>query len=147
MIDYTIIYANDRTRATLTGRRLYVRRVDEESVAKRARESDTRISCEHGGTVCNGYGYPADTEAVLAVAVTPYVVVLWAHRIAANKATLCGAAGSYGDLYHGRVGAERTEATRRRLLADAERIATEHLRQVIGAARLYGQSAAVGGTP
>lgn len=123
----TIIYADDRTRATLTGRRLRVRRVDEDAVAARAVERCIErgkpfIACSHGGDVCNGYGYQAETEAVLAVALDPVTVVIWAQRLNANKVTLSGAAGSYGYLFDGRTSDETKRGVRERLIADALRV-------------------------
>lgn len=120
----TIIYADDRTSATLTGRRLRVRRVDEHALAARAVErcieiGKPAIRCEHGGDVNNSYGYRAETEGVLAVALDPATVVIWAKRLNANKVTLSGAAGCYGYLFDGRTNDETKRAVRERLVADA----------------------------
>ena len=126
--DIRIIYADGETIGTLGGRRLRVRSVNEFALAERVADRSLEkgraaIHCTHGGGVANRYGYPASTEAVLAVALDAQTVVLWARRLPANKVTLAGAAGKYADLYDGRTGKERTDAARTQLLIDAYRIA------------------------
>lgn len=55
------------------------------------------IDVDHGGTVANKYGYPADTECVLAIADAQLrLVYVWAGKIPANKATLSGALRELG---------------------------------------------------
>ena len=103
------------------GRRLRVRRVDEDSfagrVAERAIEEDTWVAdVTHGGDVANAYRYPAETECVLAISDPFGNVVVWTGRAPANKVTLRGAAeaclGGSGDLFDLRIKSEdrRTEA-------------------------------------
>ena len=80
--------------------RIRVRSVDHREVAARALEKaretgQPRVQVRHGGSVCNTYGYPAATEAVLAVAFPlkgDFVAVVYASQLAANKVTLRGAA-------------------------------------------------------
>lgn len=100
-------------------RRLRVRAVDEESVAQRAAERATPeqlgVAVQIGGTVCNSYKYPAETEAIFAAS-TGRVTVVWCSRIPANKATLFGAANACvsgaGWLFHGTYGDANTDAAR-----------------------------------
>ena len=126
----TIIMATDETRTTLGGRRLRARRVDEQDVADRACAKFTAgdrfspIEVQHGGGVANAYKYPAETECVLAVAVSPTVAVVWARRKPANKVSLAGAAGpEFRDVFDARVSPERREAARLRLLCEAHLVA------------------------
>ena len=78
-------------------KRLRVRRVNEQALAARtcAKAIDGRLHAEveHGGTVCNSYGYKADTEAALAISNGRITVVIMS-RISANKATKFGAANA-----------------------------------------------------
>jgi len=94
------------------GRRLRTRRVDEEAhanyVAQRARETDSwQVDVDHGGGVANSYGFPANTECVLALSDPFGIVTLWTGRTRANGVTLRSAAeacfqGS-GDLFDLRI--------------------------------------------
>ena len=82
-----------------TGRRLKVRSVGIREAARDARQralesGKWRAVCRHGGDVNNSYGYPAETEAVLAVSDPRGRVVVWFRRLPANKVTLGGAAGA-----------------------------------------------------
>ena len=89
-------------------KRLRVRRVDEGALAKRVRSLATdgklHAQVEHGGTVCNSYGYRADTEAALAVS-DGRITVVFMSRVPANKATKYGAANACvpgsGWVWHG----------------------------------------------
>ena len=56
--------------------------------------SKTYVNVQIGGTVANCYGYPAKTDAVIAVAWSDGRVLVMAKRISANKATLSGALSS-----------------------------------------------------
>ena len=103
------------------GRRLRVRRVDENWLAERVAERATEIDdwvfeVEHGGAVANCYGFPAETECALAVSDPFGVVVLWTARAPANKVTERGAAeacvSGAGDLFDKRVGSERKSLAR-----------------------------------
>jgi hypothetical protein len=58
------------------------------------RKRDTFVA-KHGGTVCNSYGYRAETECAVAVALyteSGITVAIFASQIPANKATLSGVA-------------------------------------------------------
>lgn len=77
------------------------------------------IAADVGGTVANSYGFPAYTDAVLAVAdPLAQIVYIWAAEISANKATLRGAAAATSpipgveDLYDNRTGALREAQAR-----------------------------------
>jgi hypothetical protein len=77
--------------------RLRARRVDESALAERARaeaqaEHTWSIRAIHGGGVANSYGYPADTEAAVAVADPEGRTVVFMARLRANKVTTAGAA-------------------------------------------------------
>lgn len=77
--------------------RLRVRRINEEGVCARAsKEAKLRggpvVQCCHGGTVCNSYGYRANTEVLVVVAFPEGIVVYAGGRATANKVTLRGAA-------------------------------------------------------
>ena len=56
--------------------------------------SKTHVNVQIGGTVANCYGYPAKTDAAVAVAWPDGRVLVMAQRISANKATLSGALAS-----------------------------------------------------
>lgn len=75
--------------------RLRVRRVDEEyhasQVRQRAEEKQRFAWCVTcGGSVCNNYGYPADTEGLVVGCLPGRRSVVWIHRLPANKVTLSG---------------------------------------------------------
>ena len=97
-------------------KRLRVRRVDEGALAKRVRSLATdgklHAQVEHGGTVCNSYGYRADTEAALAVS-DGRITVVFMSRVSANKATKFGAANACvpgaGAVWHSRLGDIHTQ--------------------------------------
>lgn len=77
-------------------RRLRVRRVDENAAIERACaiSSETgrmAIHIAHGGSVNNSYGYPAETEGVVAAATPDGRVWCCVERLPANKVTLSGA--------------------------------------------------------
>jgi len=94
------------------GRRLIERRVNEKGFANDTAAlakhfNSWQIRVTHGGSVANAYGYPAITEAVLAVS-DPYGnCVYWTSRLPANKVTDRGAANAClfpaGDLFDARV--------------------------------------------
>lgn len=133
----TMIHANVGTELTLTGRRLRVRRVNEGWLAsyvadRAAKRGEPCVSVRHGGTVANKYGYPAETEAVLAVALDAETVVVWARRIPANKATLSGAAGRFSALFDGRTSKATKRETRERLIAEACKLAGRQAPRVDG---------------
>lgn len=111
---FDMIYANRETETTLRGYRLRVRKVNEKAVASQA-ASARRIVVQHGGGVANRYGYPAATEAVVAVPVGN-AVVLFASRLPANKVTHSGAIAAavssrFRAIFDGRYGeAKRAQA-------------------------------------
>lgn len=78
--------------------RLRVRRVnfDHDAAVEMGREAVTankwRSRAWHGGGVANKYGYPAETEAMVAVASPTGRVAVWWSRLPANKVTTFGAA-------------------------------------------------------
>lgn len=102
-----------------TTKRLRVRYVDEGALAEETRTAAIacgawRASARHGGTVCNTYGYSAETEAALCVSDTSGRVVTWGgKRIPANKATLSGVAGATlpacRPIFDHRYGSQREE--------------------------------------
>lgn len=140
-----ILFADETTRTTLTGRRLRVRRVDENALARDTARAATRetpaIHCAHGGTVAGAYDYPAETEAVLAVALSPTLVVLWAKRINARGATLSGAGGY---LFDGRTNEKTKALARQKQIDDALAIAAQHLRDTVTATRAEAERRADG---
>jgi len=80
--------------------RLKARTISLEYIANRVmqlateRKRDTFLA-KHGGTVCNSYGYRAETECAVAVAIysdAGITVAIFAAQIPANKATLSGVA-------------------------------------------------------
>ena len=98
-------------------KRLRVRRVDEDALAAKVRAqaaTSGRLTAEvaHGGTVCNSYGYRADTEAALAVS-DGRITVVFMSRVSANKATKFGAANACvpgaGAVWHPRLGDIHTQ--------------------------------------
>lgn len=82
-------------------RRLRVRRVDPdprkiENVLSRAAREGKSYTSRHGGSVCNSYGYPADTEYYAVCAIRDGVTLrvrYGAGRMPANKCTHAGALG------------------------------------------------------
>lgn len=100
--------------------RLRVRRVHIEDVAlEAAKKSILRgraVSVvQYGGSVCNSYGYRAETEGVLAVA-HQGVALVWLNRLGANKVSFAGVVGKAVEalrpLYDERYGPGKTEAAR-----------------------------------
>lgn len=106
---------------TFGKQRLRVRRVNEQAFAESAAaeaQAERRIVIRviHGGAVANTYGYRAETEAALVVALPSGHAALWCARLPANKVTYRGAAeaclAGTGDIFDGRTGKARTaEAT------------------------------------
>jgi len=103
------------------------RRVDEMWTARGAAEkasgySVPGVDVDLGGTAANAYGYPAYTDAVVAVADRlAQIVYVWATEISANKATLRGAASVspipfLEDLYDRRTGDLREREARADIL-------------------------------
>lgn len=96
--------------------RLRVRRVDEREAMRScvaaaiAKPGHVSAAVHHGGSVANSYGWPAETEAVVTLAV---VVDGWlwlamdSGRLPANKVTRYGVASMspvtapYADIWHG----------------------------------------------
>lgn len=108
-----------------TGRRLRVRRIDEAAFARRManlaiERGDWVFEVEHGGSVCNSYGYRADTECVLAVSDPFGNVVYWTGRAPANKVTNRSAANACfphaAVLFDGRVTSKTVKEEARRIL-------------------------------
>lgn len=84
----------------------------DQAAEKAAATGKPSVRCQHGGAVCNSYGYPAQTEAVLVVAIprgAHVMVALYGAQLSANKVTLCGAANACvsgaGLLFDGRANA------------------------------------------
>jgi hypothetical protein len=83
--------------------------VDENALAAKVRaqavtSGQLTTEVEHGGTVCNSYGYKADTEVALAIS-DGRMTVVFMSRVSANKATKCGGANACipgsGFVWHG----------------------------------------------
>lgn len=80
--------------------KIRVRSVNTDSLVREVAEDAAKSKhgrayiVQHGGTVCNSYGYPAATEAVVVVAIRDESgevnVAVYATQIRANKATLGG---------------------------------------------------------
>lgn len=113
--------------APFIGPRLRVRRVDTclDGLATRARDEHRWLfETRDGGTVANKYGYPAETEVLLAVVAPDGRIAAWGGRASANKAGARSAAlhalarmpflgphhGDPVDYFDGRVGSERRDA-------------------------------------
>lgn len=113
--------------------RLRTRRVDEMGVCQgavlRAQETgEPYCSCVHGGGVANAYGYPAETEAVVAVGFSDGVCVYACRRTSANKVTDAGAAdaawgGAARHVWDRRVKEDLKAEMRRALVLEAQGIA------------------------
>lgn len=107
--------------------RIRVRRVPTdwhaERAAEQAAENDGRgISVGHGGSVANCYGYYADTEGCVAVAVTidgELHVAIYANQLAANKVTHSGVLARCLGEYARPCADERFSAQRK---AEAEKM-------------------------
>lgn len=104
-----------------------------DAVAEKAYVSGEAIYADHGGDVARAYGYPAQTDAVLAVgyydpAVKTIHIRASARRISARHVTrrAAAAAAGYPDAYDGRVRRDRRAADRKRAVQDLrERVARE----------------------
>lgn len=103
--------------------RLRVRRVNETRIAEQAAQTAAKngrpsIKASDGGDVANCYGYPAETEGIVAVALDAETVVVFGARLPANKVTLSGVAGaacnSAWPLFDGRVTDHEWRRTARR---------------------------------
>ena len=77
--------------------RLRVRKIDEHALAREARTEGFAVA--HGGTVCNSYGYRAETEAGVAYRLADGTVRVFITRIPANKATLSGVCRAIASEY------------------------------------------------
>jgi len=78
-----------------TGRRLLERRVDEIELGKSYVESamesgETLVLVDHGGSVANNYGFPAQTEGLVSVAFPNGYLCQFGARLPANKVTSSG---------------------------------------------------------
>ena len=97
------------------------------AVGEKAAQTDkTIISAEHGGTVCNSYGYAAETEVCVCVALAVpggAVVAVYAGQIQANTATVAGAAGAClpvaRPVFDWRYGDKLADAARCATIAEA----------------------------
>jgi len=127
-----VIFTND----PFEGRRLRVRRVPEEDIAELVAEralAEGRwvYRVEDGGDVANGYGYPAETECVLAVGSPEGIAVYWTGRAPANKITDRKAAESClpgsGDLFDLRIKDEERKELCREMLRRKHRQAVPPL--------------------
>lgn len=80
------------------------------------------IIAQHGGSVANSYGYPAETEGQVVVAFPEGVAVRWYCTLSANKVTLSGVLSTCGldhRLFDRRC-SERSKAdARRSIIQDA----------------------------
>lgn len=115
------------------GTRRRVRRIDEDTIAEVTAmtcvsRGEDYITADHGGSVANKYGYPAQTECAITVALRAERMVLqWCDRAPANKVTYSGVAraclGSMcphaSDIWDGRTNEETTQAGRAALFAFA----------------------------
>lgn len=84
------------------GPRLRVRRVDELSAGRGAAElarstGRPAFLVVHGGSVCNNYGYQANTEYAVARALPDGRVLVQVGRLPANKVTHGGCAGQVSE--------------------------------------------------
>lgn len=112
--------------------RLKARTIDLSRLAAEAAESAIATNkpvmiARHGGDVCNSYGYPAETEGAVAVAIPhegAVVVACYATQLAANKVTCSGVAakcvGNFArPLWDSRYGDAATKAAKSKLLCEA----------------------------
>lgn len=87
-----IKYLSEMQRPRLRVRRLDVDRVVERALAAAQARQKTVAVADHGGSVANKYGYPAETECALVVADPLGNAVVFCGRKPANKVTLSGVA-------------------------------------------------------
>lgn len=101
----------------------------EELAAEARKTGQPNMRCAHGGAVCNSYGYPAQTEAIVEVVFPPradgirLAIQYLAHAVA-NKVTLggaaCAAAGKCArPIWDNRYGEAARLAARRALVRRA----------------------------
>jgi len=120
------IISDDRT-GRITARTVNLVGMAAEAAAKAAETNQPVMIARHGGSVCNSYGYPADTEGAVVVAIPhdgAVVVACYATQLAANKVTLSGvAATAVGNfarpLWDARHNSEAKNAAKSKLICRA----------------------------
>ncbi len=108
--------------------RLRVRRVNEKSIlnsviAAAEAEGRPKIHATHGGGVANSYGYPADTEGVVAVGFPDGSGWVKVARLPANKVSLGGVfrrCTGFSGLFDDRFSKKTKAEVRRAFLVWAE---------------------------
>lgn len=125
-MEIQIVMINDDRTGRLKRRTVNVEGFARAVGEKAAQTDKTIISAEHGGTVCNSYGYAAETEVCVCVALAVpggAVVAVYAGQIQANKATLAGAAGAClpvaRPVFDWRYGDKLADAARCATIAEA----------------------------
>lgn len=118
---------NDERTGRLKARTVNVAALSAEAAEKAAQTGKATVQVDHGGTVCNCYGYPAETEAALVVAVPGpdgVRVAVYATQIPANKATYGGAAEAClkgaRAIFDERYGEGATKAAIKAVIAEAK---------------------------
>lgn len=105
--------------------RLIKRRVNEQALIDNAVQSakesgKTIILADHGGSVANAYGFPAETEGCVAVATPEGQTWCRVVRLPANKVTLGGvffAVTGFRGLFDNRFSTAKKAEVRRKFLS------------------------------
>ena len=95
MPDIKVIICDDERTGRLKARTIRLSGLAQEAAENAIAEKRSIFRAVHGGTVCNTYGYPAETECAVAVALysdTEIKVAIYAAQIPANKTTFSGVA-------------------------------------------------------
>lgn len=119
-----VVNVEDLRTSKLRVRRLDVEGVVAEAVADVVRDGKPVVIATHGGSVCNNYGYYAETDGV-AVCAIPHAGLIYVKAVAvnlpANKVTVGGVAARCGFSrapFDGRFGRAAAKAALSRTLAE-----------------------------
>lgn len=122
-----LLTISDTSTGRIRVRQVATTTMAEKAAAKALETGKPAMRCAHGGDVCNTYGYPAETECAVVVAIPMrgdvYVAAYKGQR-AANKVTLSGAAAeAFGEaarpIWDDRYGEASTATAWRAVVATA----------------------------
>lgn len=120
MAEIKVIICDDERTGRLKARTIGLQQLAQKAAEIAIEKKRTIFRAVHGGTVCNTYGYPAETECAVAVALysdTEIKVAVYAAQIPANKTTLSGVARAClpvaVPVFDHRYGDGKTQAARK----------------------------------
>jgi len=118
---------SDKRTGRIKARTVNLDRLAAEAAESAAAKGRPVCMARHGGDVCNSYGYPAETEAAVVVAI-PHdgnvVVACYATQVPANKVSLSGVAahavGSFArPVWDNRYGDDENKSAKSQLICRA----------------------------